>query len=58
MILSLPEKEFIERNFKEGFIVMLEFYLSLGTAEKICNSKPCAWSADLSIIDLPASTFC
>lgn len=51
-------REFMERNFKEGFAVMQEFYMSLGKGEKLRNSKPCTWSVDLCTIDLPTSTSC
>lgn len=46
-------KEFMGGDFKGGFAVMREFYISLGRGEKTRNSKPCAWSVDFIVIDLP-----
>lgn len=46
-------KEFTARNFKDGFVVMREFFVGLGEREKMRNGKPSAWSVDLTVIDLP-----
>ncbi|KAI5059867.1 hypothetical protein GOP47_0024287 [Adiantum capillus-veneris] len=46
-------KEFTARNFKDGFVVMREYFVGLGEHEKIRNGKPSAWSVDLTVIDLP-----
>ncbi len=46
-------KEFTARNFKDGFVVMREFFIGLGEREKIRNGKSSAWSVDLTVIDLP-----
>ncbi|KAI5059868.1 hypothetical protein GOP47_0024288 [Adiantum capillus-veneris] len=48
-------KEFTARNFKDGFVVMREYFVGLGEHEKIRNGKPSAWSVDLTVIDLPTS---
>ncbi|MCO5587610.1 hypothetical protein L7F22_041559 [Adiantum nelumboides] len=45
-------KEFTKGDFKGGFAVMREFFISLERGEKIRNSKPCTWSVDLIVIDL------
>ena len=46
-------KEFSTKNFKDGFVVMRDFYVGLGGGPKIRNAKPSTWSVDLSVIDLP-----
>lgn len=48
-------KEFSTRNFKDGFVVMRDFYVGLDGGPKTRNAKPSTWSVDLSVIDLPTS---
>lgn len=46
-------KELLEHNFKEGFEVMRQFFLSHSGEKKFRGGKPCSWSIDFTVIDLP-----
>lgn len=46
-------KELLEQNFKEGFEVMRQFFMGHSGEKKIRGGKPCSWSIDFTVIDLP-----